>query len=110
MHNDDEDPNSITLNVKRSLSFNGKEVAVIPHSDIAGRYTTETRKSHEYERDTKDLSKPEQDTTNERELKLSQRKGMPYQKLIFYGSFSDLHSTRAMIACIEIEKLPRTYL
>ena len=35
--NDDEEPASITLNVKRSLSFNGKEVAVVPHSDIAGR-------------------------------------------------------------------------
>ena len=34
----EEAPNSVTLNVRRSLSFNGEEVAVVPHSDIAGRY------------------------------------------------------------------------
>ena len=30
------------MNVRRSLSFNGKEVAVVPHGDIAGRYSGET--------------------------------------------------------------------
>ena len=34
----EEAPNPVTLNVRRSLSFNGEEVAVVPHSDIAGRY------------------------------------------------------------------------
>ena len=29
---------SITLNAKRNLSFDGYDIAVVPHSDIAGRY------------------------------------------------------------------------
>ena len=38
-----EGPNSITLNLRRNLSFNGKEIAVVPQGDIAGRYSSETQ-------------------------------------------------------------------
>ena len=38
-----EGPNSITLNLRRNLSFNGKEIAVVPQGDIAGRYASETQ-------------------------------------------------------------------
>ena len=38
---DDSEPISITLNSNRSLLFDGNEVAVIPKSDIAGRYTSQ---------------------------------------------------------------------
>ena len=47
LSNGDEEPTSITLNVKRSLSFNGNEVAVVPHSDIAGRYSIGTRRFYD---------------------------------------------------------------
>jgi hypothetical protein len=52
------------LNVRRSLSFNGKEVAVVPNSDLAGRYLTGTRKVYDPNQNTNSLSTSEESSEN----------------------------------------------
>ena len=66
LSHDDEEPTSITLNVKRSLSFNGNEVGVVPHSDIAGRYSTVTRRYYEANQNTNSLQTTEESLENDK--------------------------------------------
>lgn len=64
MSENDQAPTSITFNTKRSLSFNGKEVAISPESDISGRYLNKTYSSREINHNAGNISTTEEVTTD----------------------------------------------
>ena len=61
-------PTSITFNAKRSLSFNGKELAVVPQSDLAGRYSS-FRQSTSNGENIRNINEPSHDEEKKPSIK-----------------------------------------
>ena len=90
-----EGPNSITLNLRRNLSFNGKEIAVVPQGDIAGRYSSETRNG---QANGEKASEVKEDSSNNKPVPAPR-----VSSLVRRPSSADIHFKKPVLTAYDLE-------